>query len=44
MTTPSQINVWHDVFAQSPSSVLLKLLAEDMVPSPCVLNEGQDLS
>ena len=43
MTTFSQTSVWHDVFAQSPPDVLSKLLAADMVPLPCVHEDGQDL-
>lgn len=43
MTTLSQTSVWHDVFAQSPPDVLSKLLAADMVPLPCMREDGQDL-
>ena len=43
MTTPSPTHVWHEVFAQTPPSVLRNLLSTDMVPTPCVLEDGQDL-
>ena len=43
MTTPSPTHVWHEVFAQTPPSVLRNLLATDMVPTPCVLGVDQDL-